>query len=256
MNSDADSTTGLSVDALGADHRPSSMQDGGEGGAHCPPAWPSTHTPTTTVGQEPAGEPAADTGRAVIPAPTSVVSDLPRRSPETGPNEAIVCMTAVLTWVIFVGVGVAVPTKPYIDLMSGLDGKTSFLGFAHAMFVILTCYTFTNIAALCCLSAVIGAIGRSARIDDSDRTDPATDLRTLCISALIRGFFLYLVILSGTLFLSEQKFDSISIEQYLKLTGLVSLLSFAIGYDPHLFGAFFQRVIQWSNNASTPSVRR
>lgn len=252
MNRGDDSTTGRSVDALGAGRR-ASMQDVGDGGSE-PAGLPSTHPPTTTAGQDPASGPVADTGRAVIPVPASLVSDLPRRPLNL--TEAVVCMTAVVTWVIFVAVGVAVPTKPYIDLMSSPDGKTSFLGLAHAMFVILTCYTFTNIAALCCISAVIGAIGRSARIDDVDRTDPATDLRTLCISAVIRGFFLYLVILSGTLFLSEQKFDAISIEQYLKLAGLVSLLSFAIGYDPHLFGAFFDRVIQWTNSASTPSVRR
>jgi hypothetical protein len=46
---------------------------------------------------------------------------------------------------------------------------------------------------------------------------------------MIRGFFMFIVILSGTLILSDQQYDNITIEQYLKLAGLVSLLSFAIG---------------------------
>ena len=116
--------------------------------------------------------------------------------------------------------------------------------------MLITCYTFTNIAFLCCLSAIIGAVGRSARIDDA-RSSAETDFRTLCISAIIRGFFMYIVIISGTLILSDQKFDDISIQQYLKLAGLVSLLSFAVGYDPSLFGRLFNRVASLSESIET-----
>jgi len=197
---------------------------------------------------------ATDHGRAAAPTLAPALSGLPRR-PLTA-SEAVVVVTAILAWSVLVAVGVAVPTKPYIDLLSSPDGNPSAVALAKAMFVILTCYTFTNVAALCCLSAVVGAIGRSAGIDDVERNDPATDLRTLCLSAVIRGFFLFLVVLSGTLFVSEQKFGNISIEQYLKLAGLVSLLSFAIGYDPHLFVAFFARVSQWTNTIATTADRR
>jgi hypothetical protein len=171
-------------------------------------------------------------------------------------NEAIVCILAIVAWVILTAAGVAVSTKPYIDLISNADGKATFLHLAQAWFLVITCYTFTNIAILCCLSAVIGAIGRSARVDDVDRNDPATDLRTLCISGMIRGFFMFIVILSGTLILSDQKYDDITIEQYLKLAGLVSLLSFAIGYDPHLFVTFFERVSQWTSHVPSQPPRR
>jgi hypothetical protein len=154
-----------------------------------------------------------------------------------------------------VAAGVAVPTKPYIEMLGNPNGKNTVLDFVISLFVILACYTFTNIAALCCLSAVIGAIGRSARIGDVEQNEPSTDLRTLCISAVIRGFFMFVVILSGTLVLSDQKFDDISIEQYLKLAGLVSLLSFAIGYDPRLFVKFFERVSQLPNHVALPPRR-
>jgi hypothetical protein len=108
---------------------------------------------------------------------------------------------------------------------------------------------------LCCAAAVIGAIGRSARIDDVDRNDPALDLRTLCISGVIRGFFTFLIILSGTLILAEQKFDSVTVEQYLKLAGVTSLLGFAAGYDPHFFLGFFNRVSGWADRAASMASR-
>jgi hypothetical protein len=153
-------------------------------------------------------------------------------------------------WITLAIAGVAIPTKPYIDLVGTGTGMGVLHG-AWAFFVMITCYTFTNIAFLCCLSAVIGAVGRSARIDDAARVGAETDFRTLSIAAIIRGFFMYILIVSGTLILSDQKFDDISIQQYLKLAGLVSLLSFAVGYDPTLFGRFFNRVASFSESLET-----
>ena len=152
------------------------------------------------------------------PALRPASSFLPKR-PLT-PAEVTVCILAILAWVILVALGVAVSTKPYFDSLAKADARFTTLEFMWTLLVIITCYTFTNIASLRCLSAVIGAIGRSAGIDDVKRSDPATDLRTLCMSGVIRGFFMFLVVLSGTLVLSDQEYDNISIEQYLKLTGI------------------------------------
>ncbi len=272
MSQERISSTGLSADQLAANPRPSPDAFGTDGTG--PSAVSSAHTTTTVHPEEdvtvsgplpePAivaigGQPAPTTTQAAGAAVPSVPipparAFLPRR-PLTR-NEAITSIMAIAAWVILTAAGVAVSTKPYIDLLSSASGKATLLELAGAWFVMITCYTFTNIALLCCLSAVIGAIGRSARVDDIQRDDPATDLRTLCITGMIRGFFMFVVILSGTLILSDQKYDDITIEQYLKLAGLVSLLSFAIGYDPHLFVAFFERVSQWTSNVPSQPVRR
>jgi hypothetical protein len=206
-----------------------------------------------------AGRPETSGG---VPAPTApstsstlpAESSLPRR-PLTR-SEAILAISSVIAWVILVAAGVAVTTKPYIDLISQPTATRTFVQLATAWFLVTTCYTFTNAAFLSCLSAVIGAIGRSARIADVERIDAATDLRSMCISAMIRGFFIFIVVLSGTLILSDQKYDNITIEQYLKLVGLLSLLSFTVGYDPSVFLAFFQRVGQWTNSVGTQPTRR
>ena len=169
---------------------------------------------------------------------------LPRR-PLTR-TESAACVLSIAAWIILTIAGVAVPTKGYIDLM-GTESRIAVSQLAWVFFVLITCYTFTNIAFLCCLSAIIGAVGRSARIDDA-RSSAETDFRTLCIAAIIRGFFMYILIVSGTLILADQKFDDISIKQYLQLAGLVSLLSFAVGYDPSLFGRLFHRVASFSES--------
>ncbi len=187
-------------------------------------------------------------------------------------TEVVVCVTAILFWILFVAGGVAVSTKPYLDLISPpapakpdpatkSDSATKppsppepvgWTKFVEAWFFIITCYTFTNVAILCCLSATIGAIGRSAGIEDIERKTASTDFRTLCISGVIRGFFIYIVIVSGILVLGDQKFDEITIAQYLRLVGVCSVLSFAVGYDPHVFVTLFQRVGQWTSSPKTP----
>jgi hypothetical protein len=182
---------------------------------------------------------------------TTIAETVPSESFKFGAS--ILCAMAILGWTIVVSLGVAVPTKPYIDLIKDSGLGLPFPALLYALVAILTCYTFTNIGALSCLAAIVGAIGRSARIDDSEPAAQVTDLRTVCLSAAVRGFFLFLMIASGTILLSEQKFDAISIEQYLKMAGLVSLLSFAVGYDPHLFGVLFKRVLEMGEK--TTSVR-
>jgi hypothetical protein len=213
------------------------------------------HPVNGTASTAPSGTPADASATTAPPAQASPSpSYLPKR-PLTRP-EAIICIGSIVAWVVLTAAGVAVPTKQYLDQIGATDGTVAGLALLKAWILVITCYTFTNIAMLCCLSAVVGAIGRSAQIDDVQRQDPATDLRTLCISGVIRGFFMFIVILSGTLILSDQKFDEISISQYLKLAGLVSLVSFAIGYDPHLFVSVFERVNQWMNTTVSQPGRR
>ncbi len=272
MSEEGTPSRGRSAHGPGVDSPPSPEDPGAD--AARPSAVASAHT-TTTVRRDDAvtisgpqlqqtlaaiGEGAAPdaTGAgptAASPARTPPANDFLPRRPLTR-SEALICFLAIAAWVILTAAGVAVSTKPYIDLISGSAGPATILGLVQAWFLVITCYTFTNIAFLCCLSAVIGAIGRSAQVDDVERHHPATDLRTLCVSGVIRGFFMYIVILSGTLILSDQKYDDITIEQYLKLAGLVSLLSFAIGYDPQMFVTFFERVTKWTSDVSTRPPRQ
>lgn len=68
------------------------------------------------------------------------------------------------------------------------------------------------------------------------------DIANPYVSAVIRGFFVFLVLLSGVLILLEKLFDSPTQEQYLRLAGFVSLLSFLVGYNPHLFARLLKRI--------------
>src|SRR4051812_20265135 len=65
---------------------------------------------------------------------------LPRRPLKR--NEAIICVLAILAWVVLAAAGVAVSTKPFIDLVNSPIASVGALSFVEAMFIIIMCYTF------------------------------------------------------------------------------------------------------------------
>jgi hypothetical protein len=103
------------------------------------------------------------------------------------------------------------------------------------MVVAVACYIVPNIALLSVFSSLLGAFGSRARLvndpahaDGRDRTNPY-------LSAAIRGFTAYVIIISGMLAIVEAPFKDPSPEQYLRLAGFVSLFAFLLSYDPRLY---------------------
>jgi hypothetical protein len=64
------------------------------------------------------------------------------------------------------------------------------------------------------------------------------------VSALLRGFFVYLFMTSGLLLLDETPFSSPSPGQYIRLAGFLSLFSFVLSYQPQLFTALIDSAFQ------------
>lgn len=62
------------------------------------------------------------------------------------------------------------------------------------------------------------------------------------ITAVTWGFFIYLVIVSGTVVLTGDPFKETSPEQYLRLAGSASLLAFAVGWQPQILAQLVSNV--------------
>ena len=67
------------------------------------------------------------------------------------------------------------------------------------------------------------------------------DLSNPYISALIRGFFVYLVLLSGTVVFGSQIIENPSSLGYVRTAGVFSLFSFMVNYNPELFSKVISR---------------
>ena len=78
-------------------------------------------------------------------------------------------------------------------------------------------------------------------------------------SAILRGFFVYLFLMSGLLLLDHTPFSNAGPSQYIRLAGFLSLFSFVVSYHPTLFGALivsaFERIqVRAGDNSTAPAA--
>ena len=148
-------------------------------------------------------------------------------------------------WIAFFAAGLLIDTAPYREIVaSKWEWSTmSFLQKITTWFVIVICYTPTNIAILCCLAGLLGTAGDQVKLGpDSGKHTPKDNTHPL-LSGLIRGFCIYLVVISGTLLLTPLPFTAPTLDTYIRLAGLVSLLGFVASYDPGLFATGLKKLI-------------
>lgn len=128
---------------------------------------------------------------------------------------------------------------------SGADSTEndhSFLWKLWSFFVVLICFTPLNLALLCCTAGVLGAVGRWLQLSIQENPD-ARDNRHPFLSAVVRGLFVFLIVISGTLVLLENPIlSTASPGQYVRFAGLLSLTSFVVNYDPRVFLTLFDQV--------------
>jgi hypothetical protein len=124
-----------------------------------------------------------------------------------------------------------------------------FWSTIRAFFLGLSIYTPINLALLCFCAGLMGgassrlsyelALGNSGppskmSVEDYSKIQ-LHYLRESPLSAALRSFVVYLVLLSGFYLAVGDPFKDISSSQYLRMAGIVSCIAFAIGYDPSRF---------------------
>jgi hypothetical protein len=112
-----------------------------------------------------------------------------------------------------------------------------------------------NLAWLCVASSMLGTVGSLANLSDDHSLTRSRDMSNPYTSALLRGFFVYLFMMSGLLLLDDSPFSDTGPGQYIRLAGFLSLFSFVVSYQPRLFSSLmmsaFQRIqVRGGENAS------
>jgi len=82
----------------------------------------------------------------------------------------------------------------------------------------------------------------TSTVQESVGSDPVVSPLAPAITAVTWGFFIYLVIVSGTVVLTGDPFKETSPEQYLRLAGSASLLAFAVGWQPQILAQLVSNV--------------
>ncbi|WP_337174062.1 hypothetical protein [Paludisphaera sp.] len=174
------------------------------------------------------------------------------RTPPLDPLEIASGLLAFVVWILLMTAGITVAAQDYIDPIREMtaSGAAEVVG---CLLVIATCHTVTNTAMLCCVSAFLGVLGnRVLGSIPNPEIAHASSRRAAYLSAVIRGFFVFLVFLSGTVALSDQAFINLSLDRYIRLVGLSSLFSFTVGYNPDVFSQLMARVNGTLNSPGEP----
>lgn len=155
--------------------------------------------------------------------------------------EGGLAIVIVTLWALIFVLGIVVDSQA----LRGVVAKDFAAGHVDletlsAIVFVMVCYTVPNIALLCICASVLGSIGRSARLAMEKDQDPRDEVSPY-LSAVIRGFFIYLVVLSGLLVLDGNPLSSPDAGHYFRLAGLLSLLSFVASYNPGVFSGLLTR---------------
>jgi hypothetical protein len=149
--------------------------------------------------------------------------------------------THLLGWIFLFGAGAVVDTESCRDAFKAPASllPSEILGCSAVVFFF---YTPTNVAWLAISAGVLGAVGRIAQLGTRPVDAHQDDRVHPYISGAIRGFIVYLAVISGVLFLTSDPFTAPTAGQYVRLAGLVSVVSFVVSYNPELFARILTRI--------------
>jgi len=178
-------------------------------------------------------------------------------------------------WLVLFAAGIVVDTEPYRNAISpagvaalrsegpqrnetvsgtlvtgsgsgGSRPAASPRSVIGSWFVVVFCFLPLNLAWLCAASSTLGGFGNRANLSDDQADKESRDNSNPYMSAILRGFFVYLFMTSGLLLLDDSPFSNSAPGQYIRLAGFLSLFSFVVSYHPRLFStlisAAFQRI--------------
>lgn len=152
-------------------------------------------------------------------------------------RENLLAALFLALWVILFLIGMTIDSSPYRERMSGDLPLGTLVGTTA---IVVIAYTLTNVPLLCLLASMLGCLGRKATLEAND--DGKTRDRTSpLMSAALRGFFVYILILASVLVILESPFSSLSQEQYIRLAGFSSIVSFLVSYNPASFSGLLAR---------------
>ena len=154
--------------------------------------------------------------------------------------DELVGVISIAVWVAVFGIGATVSSMPYRAVLENVEATTIMR--AVALVAALVTYTPTNMAILCCVASITGSSG--IRHDDS-----LEKYR----SSVVRGFFVYILLMSGLLLVSGDPFNAPTQGQYIRLAGMSAVFGFIVGWHPGVVAKLMDTVMQAVKLKEAPS---
>jgi hypothetical protein len=158
-------------------------------------------------------------------------------------GQKILTFVIIIAWITIFLSGILINSAPYRDMITNSSSGQVYhqqISMVAVWLIVILCYTPTNVILLSMTAGLLGALARIARLHVPDENNPILpkDETNPLLSGILRGVFVYLMVISGVLVIYEEPLTNPSQIQYLRLAGLLSLLSFILSYNPGRFRDF------------------
>lgn len=152
----------------------------------------------------------------------------------------IILWISLIAWIAFFLAGVLVNSEPFRLRVTSLEPPV-FPDRLLDGLVVAAVYTLTNVAILCILAAILGTLGRRSQLGVDGKHQSGRDSINPRSSAVLRGFVVYLALISGVLIFGESPAAPTQ-TQYVRLAGFASLLSFVVNWNPTSFASLLEKI--------------
>jgi hypothetical protein len=150
--------------------------------------------------------------------------------------------------------GILINSQPHRDNLSGYftiesemnmnsNNESTGDNFIYSLIIVVLFYTPSNLILLCMTAGLLGAISRIAKLHVKDFNEPElpSDKTDPLMSGILRGLFVYLLAISGILLINDNPITLPTQAQYVRLAGILSILSFLLSYNPSRFQSFIAK---------------
>lgn len=171
-------------------------------------------------------------------------------------------IASMLAWIMLFSAGLLIDSEPYRTALINKDVTV------HNLVLAALLYTPTNVALLSMLAGLMGGCSslmydhgdleeqiKSAQAEGNQQLARRLTLRLSYLSespfsSMLRGFLVYLAIISGILLAISNPFEVTSADQFIRLAGLFSVIAFVMGYDPTRFEDLIDTLSSLSHKAA------
>ena len=173
-------------------------------------------------------------------------------------------VVGMMAWMSLFAAGLLLDSKPYREALNANRPLS-----AEDVLLAALLFTPTNVALLSVLAGFLG--GCASALNDRNLLEHemqqaqaggdavrASRLERRIgfmgespIVSMMRGFVVYLAIISGIFLVISNPFENPSMDQFIRLAGLFSVVAFLMGYDPTRFEELLEKLSSVSQKAQT-----
>lgn len=130
-------------------------------------------------------------------------------------------LICIFGWIALFCSGINIGTKYYRQQLDPVTGTDNLYFLVYSWMMMYLNYSMSNIALLCCLSAVIGGMTH----ENPDNL----------VQLVAKGLFVYLLTLAGLLIAVGNQVVDMPQSQYVSVAASSSMVAFVVGYFPEVF---------------------